>query len=347
MTRSRWPARSRPSRPGEPSSSAVPRPVVRVAESERSLALERPGASPVRLHPGDELEVSGPVVANSDGTLTWGTTQGLVTAPPDALRTVAPPADAAVRCEEAVVEGPTPSADEVDTLRLTAPLRGCYDRDAVRVLANVAPATHGESRAQVLGSGDAARAYQQFALAQAPLTYVATTTGGGVASTLEVLVDGRRWREVPQLYGAGPRDEVFTTTADDEGGVTVRFGDGRTGARLPTGVNNVTAQLPRRHRTGRPAGGRRAHDADDPAARAAVGDQSAPDRPGGRPRAADRGPGQRPAHGADARPRRVAARRGGLRPRHPRHREGAGRVAVGRPSPVRPPDGRRAPADRP
>lgn len=218
-----------------------PRPLVQVAEGVRTLVVEQAGRSPVHLHPGDRLEVSGPVTDNHDGTLTWGTTDGLVTARPDRLLAVAPPADAVVRSETAVVEGPTPDTGEIDTLRLTAPLAGCYDRDAVRVLANVAPATHGETRTQVLGSGDAARPYQQLTLAQGPLTYVPTASGGGVASTLEVRVDGRRWREVPQLFGCGPDDEVFTTVADDEGRITVCFGDGRTGARLPSGVNNVTA----------------------------------------------------------------------------------------------------------
>lgn len=218
-----------------------PRPVVEVAEGVRSLLLEQTGRTAAHLHPGDRLEVVGPVTDNHDGTLTWGTTDGLVTAPLGSLQSVAPPADADVLSESAVVEGPTPDTSEVDTLRLTAPLAGCYDREAVRVLGNLAPATHGETRTQVLGSGDAARSYQQLTLAQAPLTYVPTASGGGVASTLEVRVDGRRWREVPQLFGCGPDDEVFTTVADDEGTLTVCFGDGRTGARLPSGVNNVTA----------------------------------------------------------------------------------------------------------
>jgi hypothetical protein len=57
-----------------------------------------------------------------------------------------------------------------------------------------------------------------------------------------VRVDDRLWHEVPQLFGSGPDDEVYATTTDDEGTVTVGFGDGRTGARLPTGANNVTAR---------------------------------------------------------------------------------------------------------
>jgi predicted phage baseplate assembly protein len=139
------------------------------------------------------------------------------------------------------VAGPTPEAPEVVEVRLAGPLTGCYDRETVRILANVAPSTHGETRTQVLGSGDAATPYQRFRLAQNPLTYVAAKSGGAVVSTLEIRVDGRLWTEVPRLFGTGPSDEVYTTVMDDDGVVTIQFGDGATGARLPTGTNNVAA----------------------------------------------------------------------------------------------------------
>lgn len=217
-----------------------PRPVVRVAEGVRTLLLKQESHPMVALHPGDLLEVIGPVTAHSDST-TWVTTAGSVTAPPGALEPVAPDEDAPVHSEVAVVAGPTPDVPEVSRLRFAAALTGCYDRTAVRILGNVAPATHGGTRTQVLGSGDAATPYQRFQLAQAPLTYVSAASGGAVVSTLQVRVDGRLWREVTRLLGTGPADEVFTTRTDDEGAVTVQFGDGLTGARLPTGTNNVSA----------------------------------------------------------------------------------------------------------
>jgi predicted phage baseplate assembly protein len=49
------------------------------------------------------------------------------------------------------------------------------------------------------------------------------------------------WKEVSTLYGTTPDDKVFITRIDDEGKVTVQFGDGITGARLPTGTENVKA----------------------------------------------------------------------------------------------------------
>jgi hypothetical protein len=217
-----------------------PRPRVQVDERVRGLRLRAAGRASADLHPGDVLEVVGPVTENADGSTTWTTTRGQVTAPAGSLVRVTPADDATVSSETAVVAGPTPDAPEIEVLRFTAALTGCYDPEAVRILANVASATHGETRDQVLGSGDASAAYQQFRLAQAPLTYVSTSEGT-VRSTLEVRVDGRLWTEVPRLFGTGPGDEVFTTHQDDEGTVTVLFGDGRTGARLPTGSNNVTA----------------------------------------------------------------------------------------------------------
>jgi hypothetical protein len=126
-------------------------------------------------------------------------------------------------------------------LVLTDDLRNVYDRATVNVFANVAAATHGETTREVLGSGDAARAYQEFNLRQAPLTYTGADTPSGVASTLEVRVGGLLWEEVPALYGSGPKDRVYMTELGDGGAAAVKFGDGVTGARLPTGTENVEA----------------------------------------------------------------------------------------------------------
>ena len=49
------------------------------------------------------------------------------------------------------------------------------------------------------------------------------------------------WRKVSTLYGCGSNDRVFVTRTDDDGKTTIQFGDGVTGARLPTGQDNVRA----------------------------------------------------------------------------------------------------------
>lgn len=124
-------------------------------------------------------------------------------------------------------------------LRFVTALVHSYERASVTVNANVAVATHGERRDQVLGHGDSTVPFPRYPLAEAPLTYVPAATAAGAASTLEVRVNELRWQEVDNLLGSGPDDQVFVTRTDDDGRTTVQFGDGRTGARPPTGQANV------------------------------------------------------------------------------------------------------------
>ena len=114
----------------------------------------------------------------------------------------------------------------------------CYKPDTLTIYGNVAKATHGETRSEVLGSGDASKALQQFSLKQSPLTHVAATTPSGAESTLEVYVNDVRWHEAKSVAGPQPTDRRFITRTDDRDEVTAVFGDGE---RLPTGVENVKA----------------------------------------------------------------------------------------------------------
>jgi LysM repeat protein len=116
-----------------------------------------------------------------------------------------------------------------------------YKRDTVKIYGNVAKATHGETRDQVLGSGDGSQTLQSFPLAQSPLTYVAVPTPAGAESTLEVRVNDIQWHEADNLTVLGPRDRGFITQTDNEDVTTAIFGDGQYGARLPTGNENVSA----------------------------------------------------------------------------------------------------------
>jgi hypothetical protein len=126
------------------------------------------------------------------------------------------------------------------TIRLLAPLASCYERATFVINANVAPATHGETVSEIAGSGDAGRANQSFISRQSPLTYVsATSDPTGRASTLEVRVNDLLWREVPTLYGRTPRERVYAPHQDNDSKTTIAFGDGVSGARLPSGQNNV------------------------------------------------------------------------------------------------------------
>ena len=89
-------------------------------------------------------------------------------------------------------------------------------------------------RGEPLGTGNGNIAGQTFALAQAPLTYLAA--GAGYASTLQVAVDGILWTEVASFYGQPPDARVFVVLRSDDGSAQVRFGDGVNGSRLPTGA---------------------------------------------------------------------------------------------------------------
>ncbi len=146
-----------------------------------------------------------------------------------------------VQSEVAVLKA-VEDAEARTTLELESALTGWYDRDTVAIRANVARATHGETVAdEPLGSGDATVPNQRFRLARPPLTHVAAETPSGAASTLEVWVDGVRWSEAPSLYGLGPADERYAVRLDDDGTPRVIFGDGASGARPPTGIENVRA----------------------------------------------------------------------------------------------------------
>ena len=116
-----------------------------------------------------------------------------------------------------------------------------YVRETVIIQANVIEATHGETRSEILGSGDAAQANQTFNLKQKPLTHVAAPTSSGVDSELTVYVNDVAWDETDNLVFLDQEERGFMSKIDNEDNVSVIFGDGKRGARLPTGVENVKA----------------------------------------------------------------------------------------------------------
>ncbi|MBW7883201.1 MAG: putative baseplate assembly protein [Caldilineaceae bacterium] len=116
-----------------------------------------------------------------------------------------------------------------------------YIRSTTSILANVVAATHGETTTEVLGSGDGSRPHQRFKLKKSPLTYVSAKTASGAASTLTVRVNDVAWEQEASLYGKEPSDHTYIVRIDDDSIATVTFGDGKQGARLPTGQENVTA----------------------------------------------------------------------------------------------------------
>lgn len=124
---------------------------------------------------------------------------------------------------------------------LEEPLQRAYDPPTVEIAGNIAFATHGETVEETLGAGDASRPHQQFTLKQKPVTFVPAANAAGGETTLKVWVNDVLWHETATLFNAGPRDRVYVARQADDGTVTLTFGDGIRGSRLPTGHDNVRA----------------------------------------------------------------------------------------------------------
>ncbi len=151
--------------------------------------------------------------------------------------------DGSMLVHHAVLVSATPAALAADggTLLIDPPLPAPLRRDATVVYGNVALASHGETVAQILGAGNAAQAFQHFELKQSPLTWRAAATETGAASELTVRISDVEWAERPTLYGAGATERSYALRTDEQGRVLVQFGDGKLGARPPSGVNNIRA----------------------------------------------------------------------------------------------------------
>lgn len=210
---------------GEQRDFGSPRDVTVFAVSEPLTVVEAPDTAPLG---GRVVEVDGDASAMVrdrrlvlSGRLADGTDE---------------PASEVVVLESATASGPGRTR-----ITLAGPLRHRYVRAGAVLYGNVVRATHGETVHQVLGSGDARRAFAAMPLLHGPLTHVRADTAQGFSSTLAVRVDDVAWREVPTLYGARPGDRVFTTRTEPDGSVVTVFGDGVHGARPPSGSHNVRA----------------------------------------------------------------------------------------------------------
>jgi hypothetical protein len=94
---------------------------------------------------------------------------------------------------------------------------------------------------EALGHGEGAKAFQTFKLSRPNLTYLQTAGSLEGAAALEVRVNGELWKETPSFFGRGPTERLYTARQNDNGETQVVFGDGATGARLPSGAMNVSA----------------------------------------------------------------------------------------------------------
>jgi len=113
----------------------------------------------------------------------------------------------------------------------------------VTVFGNLVDASQGKAEPKaVLGNGDNRQLWQTFALPKAPLTYfLASDAVPPQTSELEIRVAGRVWTRVDTFFDRGPKETIYIVREDADGRSFVQFGDGQTGARLPSGLKNVVA----------------------------------------------------------------------------------------------------------
>ena len=112
----------------------------------------------------------------------------------------------------------------------------------ITVFGNLAEVSEGKAvPVEVLGNGDARVVFQTFKLPK-PLTYhLSPGATPPQVPELTVYVNNRAWTRVASLYGQPPDAQVYIVREDAEGQSFVQFGDGKTGARLLSGVGNVSA----------------------------------------------------------------------------------------------------------
>jgi predicted phage baseplate assembly protein len=106
---------------------------------------------------------------------------------------------------------------------------------------NVVTADHGESQPlKILGSGDATQSGQVFAVKAQNLSFVTDPMmPAGVRAAVDIFVGQRQWEQVANLRDSGQTDAHYEVRINEDGNVTVHFGDGRNGRRLPTQADNV------------------------------------------------------------------------------------------------------------
>lgn len=133
-------------------------------------------------------------------------------------------------------------AEAASVITLRSPVTGLevvLDSETLQVFGNVVEAMEGTTVAnEVLGSGDATQSNQSFLLSQ-PLTFRRTPAGPEAALAVEV--QRQSWKQVDMLRTEGGDSRSYRLRLDHEGHATLTFGDGESGARLPSGTDNVLA----------------------------------------------------------------------------------------------------------
>ena len=102
---------------------------------------------------------------------------------------------------------------------------------------------HGETRHEVIGSGNPSLRFQQLLLKQKPLTFVSSSTESGIKSTLEIRIDGTLWEESRSLYDLTYSDNAYISRISDDGQTRIIFGDGIRGNLPNSGLENIQSKI--------------------------------------------------------------------------------------------------------
>lgn len=117
------------------------------------------------------------------------------------------------------------------------------ENPTITVYGNITDATQGKTeKEEVVGNGDQRQKFQSFKLPKAPLTYH-NQSGASPPEVpeLQIYVNNRLWTRVDVFFGHGPKEEIYIVREDDQNNSWVQFGDGKSGARLPSGIRNISA----------------------------------------------------------------------------------------------------------
>ncbi|MFZ1428395.1 MAG: putative baseplate assembly protein [Geminicoccaceae bacterium] len=196
------------------------------------------------------FEVTGTPVLPRAHTYPTSVTGGRVTLRPAPATAILPKRRILLKATDgtvhaATVTGSEPQGGGADHLAVdfTPALPAPLAADGLVLFGNVERAGHGETQMEEnLGDGDGAKPFQSFVLSKAPVTRRPSAKDVLGVAALDILVDGVRWTEVASLYGQAADARVYTLLEEEDGKTRVLFGDGRTGARLPSGRGNVLAR---------------------------------------------------------------------------------------------------------
>jgi hypothetical protein len=113
----------------------------------------------------------------------------------------------------------------------------------ITVYGNPVRANQGKTEKEVvLGSGDNRQTFQTFAIPKKPLTYLLDASRSPAqVPEVKIYVEDILWKQVDNLLYCAADEHAYVVRQDHEEKSWVQFGDGKTGARLPSGKNNVKA----------------------------------------------------------------------------------------------------------